>query len=111
MPYAKALGLTVTSVVGGMSFNRQATELQRGVDLLVATPGRLTDHINQRTCDLSAIEVTAIDEADRMADMGFLPQVTRHPRPARRRTASGCCSPRRWTATSTRWSAATCTTR
>jgi superfamily II DNA/RNA helicase len=61
--------------VGGMSFNRQAAELQRGIDLLVATPGRLTDHTNQRTCDLSAIEVTAIDEADRMADMGFLPQV------------------------------------
>jgi superfamily II DNA/RNA helicase len=75
MPYAKALGLTVTAVVGGMSFNRQAAELQRGIDLLVATPGRLTDHTNQRTCDLSAIEVTAIDEADRMADMGFLPQV------------------------------------
>ena len=53
VPYAKALGLTVTSVVGGMSFNRQAVELQRGVDLLVATPGRLTDHTNQRTCDLS----------------------------------------------------------
>jgi superfamily II DNA/RNA helicase len=74
-PYAKALGLTVTSVVGGMSFNRQAAELQRGIDLLVATPGRLTDHTNQRTCDLSDVEVTAIDEADRMADMGFLPQV------------------------------------
>jgi superfamily II DNA/RNA helicase len=74
-PYGKALGLTVTSVVGGMSFNRQAAELQRGVDLLVATPGRLTDHTNQRTCDLSAVEVTAVDEADRMADMGFLPQV------------------------------------
>ena len=53
LPYAKALGLTVTSVVGGMSFNRQAAELQRGVDLLVATPGRLTDHTTQRTCDLS----------------------------------------------------------
>jgi superfamily II DNA/RNA helicase len=75
VPYAKALGLSVTSVVGGMSFNRQAAELQRGIDLLVATPGRLTDHTNQRTCDLSAVEVTAIDEADRMADMGFLPQV------------------------------------
>ncbi len=75
LPYAKALGLTVTSVVGGMSFNRQAAELQRGIDLLVATPGRLSDHTKQRTCDLSGIEVTAIDEADRMADMGFLPQV------------------------------------
>ncbi len=75
VPYAKALGLTTAAVVGGMSFNRQAADLQRGVDLLVATPGRLTDHTNQRTADLSAVTVTAIDEADRMADMGFLPQV------------------------------------
>ncbi|MGQ0576234.1 MAG: DEAD/DEAH box helicase [Pseudonocardia sp.] len=74
-PFARALGMTVTSVVGGMSFNRQATELARGVDLLVATPGRLTDHTNPRTCDLSQVTITAIDEADRMADMGFLPQV------------------------------------
>jgi superfamily II DNA/RNA helicase len=74
-PFAKALGLSVASVVGGMSFNRQADELRRGVDLLVATPGRLTDHTNQRTCDLSQVTITAIDEADRMADMGFLPQV------------------------------------
>lgn len=74
-PFAKALGLTITSVVGGMSFNRQVAELNRGIDLLVATPGRLTDHTNQRTCDLSEVGVTAIDEADRMADMGFLPQV------------------------------------
>jgi superfamily II DNA/RNA helicase len=75
VPFAKALGLSVTSVVGGMSFNRQADELRRGVDLLVATPGRLTDHTNQRTCDLSQVTITALDEADRMADMGFLPQV------------------------------------
>ncbi|MBW0090104.1 DEAD/DEAH box helicase [Pseudonocardia sp. KRD-184] len=74
-PFARALGLTTTSVVGGMSFNRQVAELNRGVDLLVATPGRLTDHTTQRTCDLSGVEITAIDEADRMADMGFLPQV------------------------------------
>jgi superfamily II DNA/RNA helicase len=76
-PFAKAMGLTTSFVVGGMSFNRQVAELQRGVDILVATPGRLTDHTTQRTCDLSAVEVTAIDEADRMADMGFLPQVRR----------------------------------
>jgi superfamily II DNA/RNA helicase len=74
-PFAKSLGLTTTSVVGGMSFNRQVAELNRGIDLLVATPGRLTDHTTQRTCDLSGVEITAIDEADRMADMGFLPQV------------------------------------
>ncbi|GEL17816.1 DEAD/DEAH box helicase [Pseudonocardia asaccharolytica] len=74
-PFARALNLTIAAVVGGVSFNRQVAVLQRGVDLLVATPGRLTDHTTQRTCDLSGIEITAIDEADRMADMGFLPQV------------------------------------
>ncbi|HEX2575048.1 MAG TPA: DEAD/DEAH box helicase, partial [Aquihabitans sp.] len=75
VPFAKALGLTVTSVVGGLSFTRQAAELNRGVDLLVATPGRLTDHTTQGTADLRHVEVTALDEADRMADMGFMPQV------------------------------------
>ena len=74
-PFAKSLGLSTAVVVGGLSFNRQAAELQRGVDLVVATPGRLTDHTNQRTCDLSQVTVTVLDEADRMADMGFLPQV------------------------------------
>ncbi|MCX6463207.1 MAG: DEAD/DEAH box helicase [Pseudonocardiales bacterium] len=76
-PFAKALGLTVASVVGGLSFNRQVAELNRGVDLLVATPGRLTDHTTQGTCDLREVQITALDEADRMADMGFLPQVKR----------------------------------
>jgi superfamily II DNA/RNA helicase len=74
-PFAKALGLATAVVVGGLSFNRQAAELQRGVDLVVATPGRLTDHTNQHTCDLSAVTITVLDEADRMSDMGFLPQV------------------------------------
>lgn len=76
-PLAKALGLYVREVVGGMPFNRQADTLRRGVDVLVATPGRLTDHVQQGTCDLSAVERTALDEADQMADMGFLPQVRR----------------------------------
>ncbi|MFP5023010.1 DEAD/DEAH box helicase [Pseudonocardia phyllosphaerae] len=74
-PLAKAVDLKVAVVVGGMSMNRQIAELRRGVDLLVATPGRLTDHLQQGTCDLSEVTVTALDEADRMADMGFLPQV------------------------------------
>ena len=60
-----------------MSFNRQSSELQRGVDVLVATPGRLADHLDQGTCALGDVTITAIDEADRMADMGFLPQVRR----------------------------------
>ena len=77
LPFTKALGLTATSVVGGMSFNRQSSELQRGVDVLVATPGRLADHLDQGTCALGDVTITAIDEADRMADMGFLPQVRR----------------------------------
>jgi superfamily II DNA/RNA helicase len=75
VPFAKALGLSTTVVVGGLSFHRQAGELQRGIDLLIATPGRLTDHLQQGTCDLGEVSVTAIDEADRMSDMGFLPQV------------------------------------
>ncbi|MFE7203087.1 DEAD/DEAH box helicase [Pseudonocardia alni] len=74
-PLAKAVDLRVTDIVGGMSMNKQVAELRRGVDLLVATPGRLSDHLQQRTCDLSEVTVTALDEADRMADMGFLPQV------------------------------------
>ncbi len=76
-PFAAALGLSTACVVGGTSFSRQVEQLRRGVDLLVATPGRLTDHTTQRTCDLSAVELTVLDEADRMADMGFLPQVRR----------------------------------
>ncbi|MFR9805670.1 DEAD/DEAH box helicase [Pseudonocardia sp. RS010] len=76
-PFAKALHLRQAVVVGGLSMNRQIDTLARGVDLLVATPGRLTDHLGEGTCDLSAVEITAIDEADRMSDMGFLPQVRR----------------------------------
>ncbi|MFC7340735.1 DEAD/DEAH box helicase [Saccharopolyspora griseoalba] len=74
-PMAKALGRYVREVVGGTSFNRQVETLRRGVDVLVATPGRLADHVRQGTCVLSEVERTALDEADQMADMGFLPQV------------------------------------
>ncbi len=74
-PLAKALGLYVREIVGGMPFHRQADTLRRGVDLVVATPGRLNDHVQQGTCSLSEIGITALDEADQMADMGFLPQV------------------------------------
>ena len=76
-PLARALNLKVATVVGGLSMNRQIDELARGVDLLVATPGRLADHVQQRTVNLGQVLVTALDEADHMADMGFLPQVTR----------------------------------
>jgi superfamily II DNA/RNA helicase len=75
-PFARALGVRTAVVVGGTSMNRQIDALRRGVDLLVATPGRLSDHIRSRTADMSEVTFTAIDEADRMADMGFMPQVT-----------------------------------
>ncbi|MEO6882330.1 MAG: DEAD/DEAH box helicase [Mycobacteriaceae bacterium] len=73
--YADALGLTVRPAVGGVPFGRQADQLRRGVDVLVATPGRLGDHLRQQTCFLDAVEITVLDEADQMADMGFLPEV------------------------------------
>ncbi|MBB2935897.1 superfamily II DNA/RNA helicase [Amycolatopsis bartoniae] len=74
-PLARAMGLWCRTVVGGMAFARQADALNRGVDLLIATPGRLSDHVRQGTCVLSDVNFVALDEADQMADMGFLPQV------------------------------------
>lgn len=63
------------TIVGGASFNRQNLELRKGVQVVIATPGRLMDHIENRTVDLSRIEVLVLDEADRMLDMGFLPVI------------------------------------
>ena len=75
-PLGQPLGVRVLSVYGGASMGRQISALRRGVDLLVATPGRLLDLIRQGECSLTEVEVTAIDEADHMADLGFLPDVT-----------------------------------
>jgi superfamily II DNA/RNA helicase len=74
-PYTHALGMEIRVVVGGTSFGKQVEGLRRGADIVVATPGRLTDLIQQRACELGDVEITALDEADHMADMGFLPQV------------------------------------
>ena len=74
--YARVVGVRVGDVVGGSSYTRQINELRRGVDILVATPGRLTDLIEQGACDLGDVEVSVLDEADQMCDMGFMPQVT-----------------------------------
>lgn len=76
-PVAGAVGLHIATVVGGTSISRQAGELQRGVDVLVATPGRLLDLMERRVVLLDAVEVAVVDEADHMADLGFLPDVTR----------------------------------
>ncbi len=75
-PYAQAVRLRLATVVGGMSINRQAAALGRGAEVVVATPGRLKDLIQRGDCRLDAVTVTVLDEADQMADMGFLPQVT-----------------------------------
>jgi ATP-dependent RNA helicase RhlE len=64
-------------IFGGVSINPQISELRRGVDIVIATPGRLLDHAQQRTVDLSHVEVLVLDEADRMLDMGFLPDIKR----------------------------------
>ena len=76
-PLAAATGLRSTTVFGGVSQRPQVTALSRGVDIVVACPGRLEDLIQQRHCSLRAVEITVLDEADHMADLGFLPSVRR----------------------------------
>jgi superfamily II DNA/RNA helicase len=75
-PYADALRLHCATVVGGLALKRQADALRAGAEIVVATPGRLADLINQGACQLDDVTITVLDEADQMADMGFLPQVT-----------------------------------
>jgi len=76
-PLAAAYQLKTTVIFGGVSQNRQVTALKEGVDIIVATPGRLEDLMKQKLLFLDAIEITVLDEADHMADLGFLPVVTR----------------------------------
>jgi len=76
-PLAAAMNLRVTTIFGGVSQNRQVQALRDGVDIIVATPGRLEDLMGQGLLKLDAIEITVLDEADHMADLGFLPGVTR----------------------------------
>jgi ATP-dependent RNA helicase RhlE len=75
--YGRHLPLVSAVVIGGASFHRQSSVLRRGVDILVATPGRLLDHHTQRNVDLSRVETFVLDEADRMLDMGFIRDIRR----------------------------------
>ncbi|MFD7695212.1 DEAD/DEAH box helicase [Streptomyces sp. NPDC059805] len=75
-PYGDVLGLKMKVVCGGTSMGNQIYALERGVDVLVATPGRLRDIINRGACSLENVEVAVLDEADQMSDLGFLPEVT-----------------------------------
>ena len=75
--YGKYLPLKSAVVFGGVNINTQIKAMQSGVDILVATPGRLLDHVQQRTVNLSRVEILVLDEADRMLDMGFMPDIKR----------------------------------
>ncbi|MDX6355220.1 MAG: hypothetical protein QOF98_2123, partial [Streptomyces sp.] len=75
-PYGDVLGLKMKVVCGGTSMQNQIYALERGVDILVATPGRLRDLINRGSASLDQVQIAVLDEADQMADMGFLPEVT-----------------------------------
>ncbi|GAA4190699.1 DEAD/DEAH box helicase [Gryllotalpicola kribbensis] len=76
-PLAQSVGLTTTVIYGGVSQKRQEDALRAGVDIIVATPGRLDDLLKQGVLSLDGIRITVLDEADHMADLGFLPVVTR----------------------------------
>ncbi|MEO6826887.1 MAG: DEAD/DEAH box helicase [Microbacteriaceae bacterium] len=76
-PFAEAYGLRTTTIFGGVKQTRQVAALKAGVDIVVACPGRLEDLMQQRFLTLDAVEITVLDEADHMADLGFLPVVTR----------------------------------
>ena len=75
--YGRHLGLTTTVVYGGVPIRAQIRALERGVDILVATPGRLIDHLEQKTLRLDRVEVLVLDEADHMLDMGFVEPIRR----------------------------------
>ena len=75
--YGQHLGFVIATVFGGVPIRRQIDRLVRGVDILVATPGRLIDHLDQRTLRLDKIETFVLDEADQMLDMGFMPALKR----------------------------------
>jgi ATP-dependent RNA helicase RhlE len=75
--FARFTDFRTTVLFGGVGYGRQMDDLKRGVDILVATPGRLLDHLRQGTCRLDQIRFLVLDEADRMLDMGFLPDVRR----------------------------------
>jgi superfamily II DNA/RNA helicase len=77
IPLAKATGLTTRTIFGGVGQGPQVQALRKGVDIVIACPGRLEDLIQQRACTLGDIQVTVLDEADHMADLGFLPSVKR----------------------------------
>ncbi|MEU2549294.1 DEAD/DEAH box helicase [Streptomyces roseolus] len=76
-PYATAVNVRMATIVGGLSITKQAATLRRGVEVVVASPGRLNDLVERGDCVLDDVRITVLDEADQMTDMGFLPQITK----------------------------------
>ncbi|MEI9902249.1 MAG: DEAD/DEAH box helicase [Hyphomicrobium sp.] len=105
--YGKHSGLTVAVMFGGMPFRPQVNALKNGVDILVATPGRLLDHVDQRSVNLSGTEILVLDEADQMLDMGFI-QPIRKILGGCRSAARACSSRRRCRARSAPWPPKSC---
>ena len=101
--YGRHLRLNVTTLFGGVGMQPQIEQLRRGVDILVACPGRLIDHLERGTAKLDAVEVLVLDEADRMLDMGFLPAIKRVLDARAERRARRCCSRRRSRRRSSSW--------
>ncbi|MCL2591397.1 MAG: DEAD/DEAH box helicase [Betaproteobacteria bacterium] len=75
--YGRHLSLRATCIYGGVDMNAQIQELRRGIEIVIATPGRLLDHVQQKTIHFTQVEVLVLDEADRMLDMGFIPDIRR----------------------------------
>src|SRR5437899_1828816 len=75
--FARFTNLRITVIFGGVGYERQREALRRGVDVIVATPGRLLDHLRQGACKLGHVQFLVLDEADRLLDMGFLPDLRR----------------------------------
>ena len=106
-PLGHAQQVSVMTVYGGVAISRQIERLRRGVDIVVATPGRLIDLMERSACALDQVSITVLDEADHMADLGFLPSVTRILDATPAYGVSGCCSRQPWIAGSPGWSIAT----
>jgi superfamily II DNA/RNA helicase len=96
-PLAQAVGLTAVTIFGGTPQSRQVAALRARTDIVVACPGRLADLIGQGHCQLGDVEISVIDEADHMADLRFLPVVSRLLKATPPDGQSGCCSRRPWT--------------
>ncbi|GAE77437.1 hypothetical protein JCM18918_3316 [Cutibacterium acnes JCM 18918] len=104
------MGLSTILIAGGMSYGPQTKAFKRGVDLVVATPGRLVDLLETGDADLSGVAVTVLDEADHMAELGFMEPLARSSMPFPL-TGSACCSLPPSTVPLTSWLGGTCTSR